>query len=225
MRSRARVVQGNTTVGSSQRAIVASVAAVRCPCSATSSLSSSAVGGVGFAGRSSSPAVNSQVRHRSDVPLDSAAASLTPTGIATAVLAARTEPSTARRVTRGGQALVPRPYLAITEPQSRQRVAFLWRRRRLSNLLGRWRADRDLAGDHLPGEGDLGSEDRVVDRRLIGVEEDDEGKTIRWGGRTKPTVRGLDPKAGVLGRLARADRDRGGARIGRARQAALQSGR
>ena len=49
------------------------------------------------------------------------------------MLAARTEPSTARRVTGRGQASVPRPYPAITEPQNRQRMAFLWRGRRLGN--------------------------------------------------------------------------------------------
>src|SRR5215207_1019632 len=121
MRSRARLVQGNMTVGSFQRAMVASVAAVRCPCSSMSSLSSSGVGGAGSGGRSSSPVVNSQVRHRPDVPLDSAAAYLLiPAGNARAVLVARNEPSTARRVTGSGQASVARPYPAITEPQNRR---------------------------------------------------------------------------------------------------------
>src|SRR5829696_357028 len=104
-------------------------------------------------------------------------------------------------------------------------MAFLWRRRRLRHLLGRRLANRDLAGDHLPGEGDLGPKDRMVDRRLIRVEEDGEGEMI-WRGRgTKSTVRGLDPKAGVLGCLARTNLDGGSARVGRAREAALQRGR
>src|SRR4051794_12463463 len=63
MRSRVRFVQGSTTVASFQYAVVANDAAVRCPCNSASSLISSGVGGAGFAGRSSSPLVSSQVRH------------------------------------------------------------------------------------------------------------------------------------------------------------------
>src|SRR5215210_4280995 len=99
MRSRVRFVQGSTTVASSQDAVVANVAAVRCPCSSTSSLNSSGVGGGGFAGRNSSPLVSSQVRQDPGVTSAcDAAVTLVIGENAAAVVAANADPSSARRV-------------------------------------------------------------------------------------------------------------------------------
>src|SRR5215208_3664266 len=68
--------------------------------------------------------------------------------------------------------------------------------------------DGDLAGNHLPGEGELRSEDAVVDRRLVGVEVNGEGKTVWRRLPAGPAVRGLDTEEGVLLRLPRPDADR-----------------
>jgi hypothetical protein len=99
MRSRVRVVQGRTTVGSSHGVMVASVPAVRCSRSSTSSVSSSEVGGAGFAGRNASPESNSQVRQDPGATSDVAVA----TGAATRENAseaplASAEPTKDRRV-------------------------------------------------------------------------------------------------------------------------------
>jgi len=66
--------------------------------------------------------------------------------------------------------------------------------------------DRDLSADHLAGEHELGSEDRVVQRRVFRIEEHREGEAVTGFPAADPAVDGSNGVGRVLRCAARTER-------------------